>query len=139
MTEFIFYVFTFNFYSIYAFLPPTPTRPFLKNFFFFAIYLNKLCAIVLTEFIFLRFSLESNFCKFKCCISQPTEMKKSFIASDTSDRMRLLSTSFSTSFVHSIRLFFPLHSPSKCLVWGEKSRHVWFDQNFDPFLLTNKL
>ena len=32
-----------------------------------------------------------------------------------------------------------LHSPSKCLAWVKKCRHVWLDQNFDPFLLTKKL
>ena len=30
-----------------------------------------------------------------------------------------------------------IHSPSKFLVWVKKRYHVWLDQNFDPFLLTN--
>ena len=88
-----FYLLVFLFYFC---LPP---RPFLKNI-FFAIYLNKLCNS--PDWIhFLRFSHQPNFCKFKGL----KEMKNSFIASDTSDKMRLLSTA---SFVHSIRLFFPL-------------------------------
>ena len=32
-----------------------------------------------------------------------------------------------------------VHSPSKCLTWVKKCRHVLLDQNFDPSLLTNKL
>ena len=32
-----------------------------------------------------------------------------------------------------------VHSPSKCLVWVKKCRHVWLDQNFDLSFLTNKL
>ena len=32
-----------------------------------------------------------------------------------------------------------LHSRSKCLVWVKKCCHIWFDQNFDPSLLTKKL
>ena len=32
-----------------------------------------------------------------------------------------------------------IHSSAKCLVWVKKCCHVWFDQNFDPSLLTNKL
>ena len=32
-----------------------------------------------------------------------------------------------------------INSPSKCLVWVKKCCHLWFDQNFDPSLLTNKL
>ena len=32
-----------------------------------------------------------------------------------------------------------IHSPSKCLARVKKCHHIWLDQNFDPFLLTNKL
>ena len=31
------------------------------------------------------------------------------------------------------------YAPSKCLVWVKKCCRIWLDQNFDPFLLTNKL